>query len=156
MRPSAVQVRDGLTSREETRHLARIARDAIALACRDARLRDQLDELNDVPVTTINQDAYKVMLLKLLEIASTAERIWFDGEGNEKARGPDYPTRLRALEILADQRIREGELLLKAQGLGLKEPDQAPKTASGHENVLTRDEAVELLQARRHRQAVGG
>jgi hypothetical protein len=155
---NAVQVRDGRgvyepTESEQRKNALRLCRDAIKQACRDSVIAQQLEQLDGVPVTTLNQEAYKINLLKLLDIASNATRKW-ESRG-ELVEAPDYTARLKAHEIIANLQVREAELLIEYQKLGLHEPDASQKPASGHENVLTRDEAVEILQARRRRQAVG-
>lgn len=131
---------------ERRQNAMRLCRDAIKQACRDSVLAEQLEQLDGVPTTTLSQEIYKVSLLQLAEIGSNAN----DPDGK-----PNYPARLKAHEILSNMRMREAELIIEMRKLGLGAPDEPQKPASGHENVLTRDEAVEILQARRRRQAVG-
>lgn len=148
---NAVQVRDGRgeytpTPKEERNNAMRLARSAIREACKDSLLAGQLEQLDGVPTTTLSQEIYKVSLLQLLDIASNAKHD--DGE-------PHYTARLKAHEILSTMRMKEAELLMEYQKLGLHEPDAPQQPVSGHENVLTREEAVEILQARRRRQVAG-
>lgn len=155
----AVQVRDGRdeyvpTEREKLSNAARLARDAMRAAVRDSRLAKQVEQLDGVPIPTLTQEIYKAALLKLTEIASTdeAERVYENKEtGEVKTVTVANPRQLQALEILLQHRIAEGALLLKAQELAVNGDNDAPKPMVGNENVLTRDEAVELLQARRRR-----
>lgn len=148
---NSVQVRDAgplyePTQDEQRGNALRLCRDAIKSACRDSVVAQQLEQLDGVPTTTLSQEIYKVSLLQLLDIASNAKHD--DGE-------PHYVARLKAHEILSSMRMKEAELLIELQKHGLRAPAATQQPATGHENVLTRDEAVEILQARRRRQAVG-
>lgn len=126
------------------KNAARLARDSVRTAVRDAYLNDQLERLEGVPVTTLTQEIYKVALLKLVEIGTGATTMHVDGGGNEHF-APDNNSRLRALEILADHRLKEAELLLKAREL-----DAAPSGGGSmvRAQVVTTDEmaALEAMQ----------
>lgn len=97
---------------DQRKNAVRLARSAIEKACSDSARAKQLAELEDVPCTTLMQEIYKAAGLELVSIATSAEIVHTDQAGNVE-RAPNYPARLKALEILADQRIREGELLIK-------------------------------------------
>ena len=158
MTSRAVQVRDGRgeytpTDADKLRQMDRLARDAVQTACRDARLAGQIELLDGVPVSTLNQDVYKAALLKTLEIATTdeAERVTIDKEGNEHVRIGANPRQLQALELLLEHRIAEGALLLKAQELG-KASGTVQREAEAREqrSILTADQAEQVLAQRRH------
>lgn len=137
------------TVHDQRKNAVRLARDAIARATRDAYRAEQLEELDGLPVTTLTQELYKVGLLELVRISTTAEHVSEDADGNESRR-PDYNTRLRALECLMDLRIREGELLLKAG-------EQSAATSGGSKfveaRVVTEDDLAKLEAMHREAEA---
>lgn len=104
-----------LTHHDERKMAVRLARSAIEKACKDSVLRQQLEDLDGVPVATLSQEIYKAGLLKLIEIAQTADYVKFDEDGEVVARTPNEPVRLKALEILMQTRVAEAKLLIEAQ-----------------------------------------
>jgi hypothetical protein len=152
---SVAEARDFVpTPREARNNALRLVRSAIMQACKDSVIAGQLELLDGVPTNTLSQEIYKVGLLQLLDIASNAERVHVNEDGDEISRTPDYKARLRAHEILANMRMKEAELLIECQRLGLHAAAEQ-KPASGVENLLTREEAVAELQRRRREQLHG-
>lgn len=103
-----------LTPADERKLAVRLARSAIERACKDTVTARQLEELDGVPCATLSQEIYKRGLLMLTEIAATADFVSYDEQGQENLRRPDYPARLKALEILMTTRTKEAELLIEA------------------------------------------
>lgn len=132
-----------LTEDDARRNAARLARDAVRTACKDSIVARMVDNLDDVPCTTISQEVYKVALLQLAEIASGAEQDDMDDAGVVVKR-PNYPARLKALEILMNARHHEAEVLVKLQEVGIKM--QQKSGAAGGQFVRARVVTAEQLR----------
>lgn len=129
-----------LSDRQMVKTVQKLARDEIRKACRDSIIANQIEVLEGVPVQTLSQETYKVALLKLTTIATTDTVSLEDARGNKSE--VVNPQQLRALEILMEHRIAEGELLLKAQELaqaasGAGAPVSGVVMAQGRAVVVT-------------------
>lgn len=107
-----------LSVHDERKNAVRLARSAIEKACKDTVVRGQLEALDGVPCGTLSQEIYKVGLLQLVDISTNASHVDPNDDTNKQ---PNWPVRLKALEILMQMRMKEAELLIAAsekQGAG--------------------------------------
>jgi len=135
----------------QERHAYELGREAQRLALRDEwkNAIELLPTENDLPTTTITQAVYRGALMRLQKIASGdayEEHVTEDGDVKRKKVSMGH--QLRAAELILKLRMDEARLLAELGGAAKPQPQVHVHA----ENVLTRDEAVEILQARRRRQ----
>jgi hypothetical protein len=131
-----------LSDRERIKQARRLALDAIKGSIRDSRLRKAVETLDGIPVQTLSQGFYQAALMKLAEIA-TADEV----EVTTIKRGKVIKTKepnarqMRAIEVLLQHRIAEGELLLEAQRVAHE------IAAGGGENTATTGNKTGIVTA---------
>lgn len=136
---------------DQLRNARRIARDKIAIACRDARLAQQLEELDGVPTSTLNQEIYKTGLLEAVRVATsamTSVKVGRDAEGEDiYGDKPHDSLRLKAIELLLTHRIEEGKLhLLAREQAGAAAGGDRPRVAA---RLVTKEQLVAEEQKQR-------
>lgn len=118
---------------DQMRNARRLARDHIARACNDARLANQLEELDGVPCTSLSQELYKVALLEAVRLATSATcsvKVGVDEQGMDVFEDkPHDAMRLKAIRMLLDHRIEEGKLLLLAREQAGSAGSERPRVA---------------------------